>query len=201
MKTNSPFDPEFQNKNIDAKITAAFERIAETYRVLLWEKTKTIKLSPIQIQILIFLKYHKLSDCTVNSLAQEFNMTAATISDAVSVLQKKNLLNKIRNKEDKRFQFLRLTPKGESYLRKSISFIDSLFNSVSKLGEEEKEHLLSSLLKIIYDLHSQDILITRRMCFTCTYLQSDGNEYYCKLLEIKLNNKDLRIDCPEHQSK
>lgn len=198
---NTPFNPEFQNKSIDAKILAAFERIAEVFRVLLWEKSKKIKLSPIQIQILIFLKYHEQKYCTVNSLAEEFNMTAPTISDSVKALVKKGLVKKIKNLQDKRFYYLNLTAKGEKLINQSQSFVDVLFQSLTSINQTEKETLLSSLLKIIYDLHSKSILITKRMCFTCTYFQRNNGEYYCSLLEMNLEQKDLRIDCPEHKLK
>lgn len=195
----SPFNPEIQNKNIDAKIIAALERISEVFRVLLWEKSKRVKLSPIQIQILIFLKYHHLKYCTVNSLAEEFNMTAPTISDAVKIMVKKNLIKKIKNSEDKRFQFLKITARGERLINNIYLFVEPLLSSIQKINVKEKESLLSSLLQIIADLNAREILITRRMCFTCTFLNKNNNEFYCNLLEIKLNPVDLRIDCPEHQ--
>lgn len=195
----SPFNPEFQNKSIDAKIIAAFERISEVFRVLLWEKSKKVKLSPIQIQILIFLKYHELKYCTVNSLADEFNMTPATISDAVKIMVNKALIKKIRNQEDKRFQFLKITSKGDRIINNIYSFIEPFIPSLLNIIQGEKEILLSSLLKIIADLNSRKILMTRRMCFTCTYFQKKNGEFYCNLLEIPLNTGDLRIDCPEHK--
>lgn len=197
----SPFNPDFQNKSIDAKIIAAFEKISEVFRVLLWEKSKKVNLSPIQIQILVFLKYHQLKYCTVNSLAEEFNMTPATISDAVKIMVNKNIIKKIKNSEDKRFQFLKITAKGEKIINNVYSFVEPLLLSVLKIDPEAKEILLSSLLKIISELNSQEILIIKRMCFTCNYFQTNNGEFYCKLLEMKLHQRDLRIDCPEHQPK
>lgn len=198
---DSPFNPEFQNKNIDAKIIAAFERIAEVFRVLLWEKSKIIKLSPIQIQILIFLKYHEQEYCTVNYLAEEFNMTAPTISDAVKILFNKGLIKKIKKPQDKRFSYLHLTPKGEKLILQSQSFINALLQTLKEFNQLDKELFLSFLLKIIYDLNSKGVLNTKRMCFTCAYFQSNNGVFYCNLLEMKLEKKDLRIDCPEHKAK
>jgi hypothetical protein len=50
----SPFDLKHQNENTDSRIIAAMERISQAYRVLLWNESKELSLSPIQIQILIF---------------------------------------------------------------------------------------------------------------------------------------------------
>lgn len=194
----SPFDLKFQNKKLDAKIVAALERISEAFRVLLWEKSKILKLSPIQIQILIFLKNHEAKYCTINSLADEFNMTAATISDAVRVLRGKKLVNKSRNKKDKRIFYLNLTQKGLKIAEENSNFIQDLMNAIEGLDENEKESLLRGLIKIIFHLNQNNVVITKRMCFTCNYFQKQNGEFYCELLELKLSIKDLRIDCPEH---
>lgn len=196
----SPFDLKIQNSKLDAKIVAALERISEAFRVLLWEKSKILKLSPIQIQILIFLKNHELKYCTINSLANEFNMTAATISDAVRVLREKGLIIKSRSKNDKRVFYLKITSKGERVVEENSNFIQSLLDSIGILGEKEKEELFSSLIKIISNLNQKNVVLTERMCFTCSYLQKENGSFYCELLQLKLNFKDLRIDCPEHNS-
>lgn len=193
------FNPENQNKIIDGKIVSALERISEAFRVLLWEKAKVVKLSPIQIQILIFIKFHRSEFCTVNYLAEEFNMSAPTISDAVKVLIEKQLIKKVNALDDKRKVYLYLTGKGEKLIKELSSFVDPLFKSISQLKQIEKESLLGSLLKIISDLNSKEIVITQRMCFTCTHLQKENGKFYCNLLEMNLKLKDLRVDCPEHQ--
>jgi hypothetical protein len=54
MKKSS-FDLEHQNSKIESKIVASLERISEAFRVLLWNESKENSLSPIQIQILIFI--------------------------------------------------------------------------------------------------------------------------------------------------
>lgn len=51
----SAFDIHNQNTNTDSKIIASLERIAQAFRVLLWNESKEFSLSPIQIQVLIFL--------------------------------------------------------------------------------------------------------------------------------------------------
>src|SRR5687767_3898697 len=90
------------NKNsLDYKIVAGLERIALVYRTLLWEESKKFGLSPIQIQILIFTDSHRLP-ATVSYLAEEFNVTKPTISDAVKSLLEKKLVIKIADKIDSR---------------------------------------------------------------------------------------------------
>lgn len=41
------------------------------------------------------------------------------------------------------------------------------------------------------------------MCLTCQFYESNrnGESHFCKLLNTKLADSELRIDCPEHQLK
>ena len=89
---DSIFNPEFQNQNTSSKIIVALERISEAFKVLLWDKAKEYGLSPIQIQILIFVAYHKQELCNVSHLANEFNITKPTVSDAIKALVNKNYI-------------------------------------------------------------------------------------------------------------
>ena len=52
------FNPADQQLDLNSKIIAGLERISEAFKALLWEKAKILRLSPIQIQILIFIKFH-----------------------------------------------------------------------------------------------------------------------------------------------
>ena len=54
----SVFNLEEQNTNLDSKIVAGLERLSQVFRILLWEKAKEHSLSPIQIQLMIFIQHH-----------------------------------------------------------------------------------------------------------------------------------------------
>ena len=83
------FDPKVQESDLSSKSVVGLERISEVFRVLLWQKSNETGLSPIQIQLLIFIKNHDSSLANVSQLAREFNMKKPTISDAVKVLFQK----------------------------------------------------------------------------------------------------------------
>ena len=76
----SVFDTSFQQESVSNKIVVGLERISEVFRTLLWAEAKKSGVSPIQIQILIFIAYHKSSLCTVSYLAKELDVTKPTIS-------------------------------------------------------------------------------------------------------------------------
>ena len=80
--------------DLNQKIVNSLERISQAFRVLLWNESKEYGLSPIQIQILIFLFTHSPEKRKISYLAREFDMTKATISDSVKVLFQKSLVTK-----------------------------------------------------------------------------------------------------------
>lgn len=200
---NSPFNLDIQNSNTDSRIVAALERISQAFRILLWNESKNFSLTPIQIQVLIFLLNHSEEKRTVTYLAREFNITKATISDTIKTLTQKELITKEYLQEDTRSYFIHLTQKGKEIAQKTSLFAKELFSPIEKLNPEEKENLLLNLLGIIHHLQKAGIITLQRMCFTCIHYRSDhpGGKHFCNLLNIKLEATDLRIDCPEHEEK
>lgn len=196
----SPFDPKNQLNDIDSKIIAGLERISEAFRVLIWNRIKNLTISPLQFQILIFIDSHSKDLATVGHLAREFNMTPATISDAVSSLEQKKLVKRLTNINDKRSYIFQPTAKGKRLLKDSKNFLKDLEKSISTLEYPEKENFLMSILKIIFSLYQNGVITQQRMCLTCRYYSNSEGSMQCKLLGIKLNKADLRVDCPEHES-
>jgi DNA-binding MarR family transcriptional regulator len=194
----SVFDITKQNSSVDDRIVAALERVAEAFRVLLWQQTKATGLSPIQVQLLIFILYHPPALCTVSYLAEEFNLTKATISDAVKSLLQKKLLLKQPAATDNRSYLRKLTTKGKEWAAKSSLFANHLLKPVTDLPSEQKEQFLFSLTNLIYQLNQAGIIQLQRMCLTCRFLSEKNNKRYCQLMKMPLNESDMRIDCPEH---
>lgn len=195
----SAFDLEHQSLNVESKIVASLERISQAFRVLLWNESKEFSLSPIQIQILIFLLNHSPDKRKVSHLANEFNMTKATVSEAIKTLEQKRLIEKHVEPDDTRSFLIHLTEQGESVAKKTSFFSEQIQTPINKLTDAGKENLLSSLLEIIYHLNQNGVITIQRMCLTCQYYES-ANGHFCKLLDKKLADVELRIDCPEHLS-
>lgn len=195
----SSFNLNEQNQKIESRIVVALERISEAFRVLLWNESKENSLSPIQIQILIFVYFHSSEKCKVGYLADEFNMTKATISDSVKVLLAKDLVNKEIDPTDTRSYSLSLTTEGIKTAQKASFFASSIEQPLEKLTAEQKTIMLNGLLKLIYDLNKSGVITIQRMCFTCSNYQVDKGVHYCKLLKSQLAENELRVDCPEHQ--
>lgn len=197
----SDFDLNHQNENTESRITAALERIANAFRVLLWNESKELELSPVQVQTLIFLLNHHESLCTVSSLAAEFGMTKATVSDVVKTLERKKLIEKIQDESDSRSFILRLTREGKSVAKKTALFSNALHAPIETMNRQEKEIILQGLLNIIHHLNKEGIITVQRMCFNCRFYETKekGSKHYCRLLQKHLSVSALRLDCPEFE--
>lgn len=195
----TPFNPEYQLNNIEGKIITVLERISESFRVLLWNEGKQHGLSPIQVQILIFLTFHEDEKRKVSYLADEFNMTKATISDAVKTLEKKDLILKEYAPNDTRSYFIHLTDKGQKISNQVANFTQELQHPISKLDDQAQKDMLQHMLGIIKHLNKANIITVQRMCFSCSYYQKKRDQHFCKLLNQQLQSSEIRVDCPEHQ--
>lgn len=197
----SVFNQAAQNENITSKIVVGLERISEAFKVLLWEHAKVLGLSPIQIQLLIFVAYHSEHLCNVSHLAKEFNLTKPTVSDAIRVLVKKELLQKIPSATDRRAYSVALTSNGEKAVQETKHFTNPITKGVNQLTVTEQTNLFATISKLIFDLNRNGILSVQRTCFGCSFYQKKGNHHYCQLIKTNLLDKDIRLDCPEFEAK
>ncbi len=195
---DSVFNLEFQNQHLDGKITAGLEKLSSVFRILLWEQAKQIGLSPIQIQILIFLKYHRSEFLTVSYIAKEFGLTKATISDAIRILEQKTLIIKQRTSLDNRSFSLILTSTGNAMVADTENFANQIQSIISNINQVDKEALWKTIFQLIFQLNQSDVITVQRMCFTCRHYEGKEGTHFCKLLHIPLPAVNLRIDCPEH---
>lgn len=201
MTKESTFNPEQQSSNTASKVVAALERLSEAFRVLLWHEAKQHGLSPIQVQILTFLLHYPDALKTVTQLASHFNMTKATISDAIKTLESKNLLKRKADVYDNRSHILLLTKEGRGIGKKVEKFANPMQQSVSLLTSEKQAGMLEQLMVLIQDLNHNLIITQQRMCFNCQFLEKKGKLHYCQFFKTTLKAGDLRVDCPAFESK
>lgn len=187
--------------DVNSKIVVALERLSEAFRVLLWNEGKQNALSPIQVQILIFLLFHSREKCSVSYLAREFNMSKPTISDSIRSLLEKGLVRKYSNASDTRSYALGLTRAGESMASQSANFASAFEGPLELLSGEQKKAMLAGLFKIIQELNQAGIITVQRMCFSCRNYRFLKGSHYCSLLETRLAENELRLDCREHELK
>jgi DNA-binding MarR family transcriptional regulator len=189
---------------VDAKIVAALERLSQVFRVRLREEAWERDLSPTQAQFLIYLRYHDVELRRVSQLAREFDLTQATVSDAVASLETKRLVQREQWPEDRRVVTLRLTPDGEKLAATLSEWADPVREHLERFSPEEREAVMRFLVGLIGSLQRSGLITVARMCVTCRFFLQDIHPdepapHHCGLLGVPLSGADLRVDCPEHE--
>ncbi|HEX2728622.1 MAG TPA: MarR family winged helix-turn-helix transcriptional regulator [Rubrobacteraceae bacterium] len=200
----SVFDPSSQHEDVDNKIVASLERLSQVFGVLLRERARERNLSPIQARFLVYLLYHDVELRRVSRLAREFDLTQATVSDAVASLETKGLIERDLWPEDRRVVTLRLTPAGEASATELSDWANPVKEHLERFPPGEREVVMRFLIGLIGSLQESGIITVARMCVTCRFFRRDAHPgatspHHCGLLDVPLADSDLRVDCPEHE--
>lgn len=185
-----------QHPDINLKLITAFEKLSQVIRTMAWKTAGMLQLNPVQSRVLLFLLHHEPG--RTSSLAREFNVTKASISDTISSLERKNLVRKVCSGEDARNINIGLTKEGRRAAEKVALYANDLASALGKLSLKDKQKLFSILGDVIFDLHASGVIPVQRMCRTCQHYSRRGKAQYCKLLEQSLVTEELQLDCPDH---
>lgn len=191
---------------MENKIVSALVKLSETFRFLLWEIGKEEGLSPIQTKFLVYINNHSEKFCRISQLALEFNLTAATVSEAVNSLAKKELVCKITSNEDRRVSTLFLTANGEEVVGKICRWTDGVQQHLLDCSEPEKETVMLFLMRLIGSLQRSGVISVAKMCIICDNFQKDfepesARPHYCKLTGKMVSDSELNIDCEKFAEK
>ncbi|MCU0821792.1 MAG: MarR family winged helix-turn-helix transcriptional regulator [Spirochaetes bacterium] len=186
--------------DIDSRLAALIEKLIQVQRLLLWDIAKQYNLSPIQTQFIIFLNTHSQNLCKVSLLAAEFDLTKATVSDAVTSLENKGIIKKIRVENDKRSYILQLTAMGKKISKKIENWQEIIIKNLNKIPNSEKESAYIFLMYLIKSLFDNGVITTARMCLTCGNIVQglDETQHICNITGRSFYNNDVNIDCDNY---
>ncbi len=190
-----------ETNNTEKKIVYLLERISQVFKVLQWELAKKRKLTPLQIQILLFLKNRKQKECVPSRIAEELGLTKATLSESISALEKKGLIRKAVSDRDRRFNTLSMTLSGRKVV-KELSSVENLFERyLERFNEADKKNSLKFLINIITSLYFDGYIRVARLCCTCQHFQKDAINrglHFCSLTGRELRTEDINLDCASY---
>jgi len=185
------------------RVTHSLLRLSTAMRSQAWEWAEGAGLTPTQGEILVLLMQRK-GPMRLGEIARETALTAATTSDAVSTLESKGLVEKRRALDDGRALAVRLTARGRTSAKRAAQWPDFLAKAVGTLREDEQALFYRTLLKTVHQLETQEDIPPYRMCLTCTHFEPSKNAkktpHYCKLLNLKMSDTDVRLDCSVYEA-
>ncbi|HDX9578917.1 MarR family winged helix-turn-helix transcriptional regulator [Bacillus cytotoxicus] len=119
----------------------------EFYILLSHELKDEFGLTGQQESMIFYINLNK--DTTANNIATTFNISKSAVSQVLSKLEKRNMISKQVNPNNKREYFLTLGPSGSDYIERMSQLDDVLIEKYfSKIDIEAFQQMTDTLLKI-----------------------------------------------------
>jgi DNA-binding MarR family transcriptional regulator len=201
MKRKTNFSPEQQLVDLDARLLLSLQRLSDMLKAMQWEQARLLGITPLQLQILLFVGYHTPEVNKAANIATELQVSRPTISDAVGSLVSKNLLEMNADKRDRRSYSLVLTETGVQLMEQAGKYMGQLEDVLDKRPAQEKSILYQSVYSIITGLIAPEKGGVQRMCYNCAHYNGNKKrQHECLFLKKQLLSSELQLDCPVHSS-
>lgn len=185
---------------VEDKIIQSIGKLASVWRTLLWDSGRKHCLTPLQIQILMYLNKHNLPYPSITRIAKEFNLAKPTITEAVHSLERKKITYKVFSRKDKRVMRVFLTAKGKKIVEKLRSWNSPVRDQLKLFPYRAKETVMVFLMDLIASLKQSGIIHVAKICVICgnfvrnAYPRSD-KPHYCHLRDRAMTSSQIRYDC------
>ncbi len=183
---------------IDDRLAHGLARVAMGARHKLLRDAAPSGLSVAQAQLLAVMI--QSGPIRVGDAAERIGLSAATVSESASALERRKLL---RRQRDGRNVHLEVTASGRRMAESLSGWPDFLAACVEELGPEEKRVLLRAVLAVVRRLQREGVVQEARMCPSCVYFRPHSHPdslrpHHCALVDLPFGDEALRIDCPDH---
>lgn len=169
------------------------ERLAHVLREELRAVATAHGLALAQLEVLRYLALANRFSDTVSGLVDYLGATKGTLSQTVSALERKGLIVRFPDAEDRRVQHCRMTEAGEEVVRVSqgTGELPRLF-----LDDDLADRLEGLLLDLLRARGGRAFGV----CSTCAHHRLTEQGRRCALLGVDLTEGDAARICAEHTS-
>ncbi|MFV0525012.1 MAG: MarR family winged helix-turn-helix transcriptional regulator [Acidimicrobiales bacterium] len=184
--------------DLDRKVLAAVERLGRALRAARQQVATRHELSLLGLSVVETLADGRAR--RVGDLAAELDVSQPTVSDALSTLDRRQLVARGPDPSDLRSTLVSLTGAGAELAEDIASELGPVLAAAAGTPSE-RATTLRVLLGEIARLQQAGIISVNRSCLTCRHYQppSGGGQARCLLLDTVLRDQDLRVDCGEHE--
>ena len=181
------------------EIQSYIERIANLLRNEVRRTGADYGLQPVQIEALHYLSVCNRYSNTPMGVTEYLGQTKGTISQSLSVLERKGFLLKKPDANDKRVTRLQVSPSGRKLLQRAIPAAQ-LINACSQLTDDSQAEISAALLQLLRALQRANAMQSFGVCHTCRYHEVVGNGYRCGLTREPLQAAETQLICREHEA-
>ena len=174
------------------------ERIAALIRSEERKKCTAVGLQTVHLQALSYLsRCNKYSD-TPAALTNYLGMTRGTVSQSLSLLEKKGYIKKTADMNDRRVIHLELLPEGKIILEQAKPaelFIKAAAMMGKKVDIVDYETVFSNMLAALQKANQSQSF---GICKTCHYFTTMDDGFLCGVTKELLTKNDSEKICQEH---
>ncbi|MDT7887907.1 MAG: MarR family winged helix-turn-helix transcriptional regulator [Desulfurococcales archaeon] len=186
-------------EDLEEKILSLVDRISRAYDYILRKCSSKHGITTLQAELLLLAGKSNIGDRGVTKTSRMLLVTQPTVSDSISALARKGLIEVSQSDFDKRITRIKLSVKGEKIFRDLQTCIETFKEAIKIFDAESQEDLFKSFMMLTHSLYELGIVKEARMCLTCRHLSRDAETYYCSLLGVKMTLRELKIDCQDHE--
>lgn len=187
-----------------SQLLAGLAKLGQAVRIEAWRNAGPHNLSPLQADILTMLRAER-APIRQGDIVTALASTAPTVSDAVKVLRRKELLEAVRSAGDARVVLLRLTDAGAREADRLTVVSPTLGDAVSALPAEDFAAMMRGTVTLMRALQERRAIPVSRMCVTCRFYVPDahpaqtGKPHHCNFVDAPFGDAELRVTCPDHE--
>ena len=197
--------PPFSSIRLTRRLCDGFDRIAMVLRANQWSSANASGLNPAQTQVLNFLIGRGEAGVRVKEIASHLGVSQPTATETILALERKDMISKAPDPQDGRAIAVKATAGGKKAVKAIGTSATQTENAISQMSIDEQTDLLLLQVKLIRLLQQSGAIPEQRMCVTCQYFQpninSDAeNPHHCAFVNAAFGNRNLRLDCGEHET-
>jgi DNA-binding MarR family transcriptional regulator len=174
------------------------ERMGALIRSEERKKCTLLGLQTVHLQALNYLsRCNKYSD-TPAALTNYLGMTRGTVSNTLSLLEKKGYIKKTADVNDRRVVHLELLPEGQTILEQAKPA--ELFIKAAAMMEKKEDitDYATVFANTLTALQKANQTQSFGVCSTCHYFTATDNGFLCGLTKQPLTQNDSEKICQEH---
>jgi len=174
------------------------ERIAALIRSEERKKCTAVGLQTVHLQALNYLSRCNKYSNTPGALTNYLGMTRGTVSQSLSLLEKKGYIKKTANINDRRVIHLELLPEGKTILEQAQPA--ELFIKAAAMMEKKGDvtNYQIAFANMLTALQKANQSQSFGICKTCHYFTTMDDSFLCGLIKELLSESDSEKICQEH---
>ncbi|WP_033345849.1 MarR family winged helix-turn-helix transcriptional regulator [Catenuloplanes japonicus] len=187
-----------------SQMLAGLARLGQAVRMEAWRNAGPHNLSPLQADIVLLLQTRRVA-LRQGDIVTALASTPPTVSDAVKVLRRKELLSADRDPADARAVLLGLTEAGRAEAARLNVMSESLGSAVGTLPPDDFAATLRGIVTLMRELQDRRLIPVSQMCLTCRFFVPDahpaetGRPHHCNVVDAPFGDGELRVTCPDHE--